>query len=101
MVIERAAQALALTRMVEHDRSAFEQQAQSGLVDELARGRIDDEADAAARAHALGLRSASKYVPITVRVTDSAPLEESTAHRRQLHMLDQVRTVCARRINRR
>ncbi|SEB62315.1 PucR family transcriptional regulator [Rhodococcus koreensis] len=91
MVIERAAQALALTRMVEHDRSAFEQQAQSGLVDELARGRIDDEADAAARAHALGLRSASKYVPITVRVTDSAPLEESTAHRRQLHMLDQVR----------
>ncbi|BDH58671.1 PucR family transcriptional regulator ligand-binding domain-containing protein [Tsukamurella sp. PLM1] len=50
MVLERTAQALALREMVERDRTALEQQAQHGLLDDLRTGRIPDEASASARA---------------------------------------------------
>ncbi|WP_072691127.1 PucR family transcriptional regulator [Rhodococcus marinonascens] len=89
--LERAAQALALHRMVEQDRTALEQRAQSGLVDELRRGRIPDEAEATARAHALGLRPALKYVPITVRVSETVNADQVLAQRREVGMLDAVR----------
>ena len=68
MVLERAAAALALNRMIERDRSGLHQQAQSGLIDEVLRNRISDEREIAARAHALGLRKASRYFPVVVRV---------------------------------
>ncbi|AOW93826.1 PucR family transcriptional regulator [Rhodococcus sp. WMMA185] len=89
--LERAAQALALHRMVEQDRTALEQRAQSGLVDELRRGRIPDEAEATARAHALGLRPALKYVPMTVRVSETISADQVLAQRHQVGMLDAVR----------
>ena len=91
MTLERAAQALALNRMVEQDRTALEQQAQSGLVDELRRGRIQDEAEATARAHALGLRPALTYLPMTVRVSETASADQVLAQRRRVNMLDAVR----------
>jgi purine catabolism regulator len=65
--LERAAQALALHRMVEQDRSSLELRAQGGLVDDLRRGRIHNEADATSRAHALGLRPALTYLPMSLR----------------------------------
>ena len=68
MVLERAAVALALHRMIERDRVGLHQQAQSGLIDDVLRGRITDEREAAARAHALGLRKAARYMPVMVRV---------------------------------
>ena len=68
MVLERAAAALALHRMIERDRSGLHQQAQSGLIDDVLQGRITDEREAAARAHALGLRKATRYFPVVVRV---------------------------------
>ena len=52
MTVERCAQALALHRMVERDRTSLELRAQSGLVDDLRSGRVRDEAEATARAHA-------------------------------------------------
>ncbi|MDV6285173.1 PucR family transcriptional regulator [Rhodococcus jostii] len=91
MTLERAAQALALNRMVEQDRTALEQQAQSGLVDELRRGRIQDEAEATARAHALGLRPALTYLPMTVRVSETLSADQVLAQRRRVNMLDAVR----------
>jgi purine catabolism regulator len=46
MVLERAAAALALHRMIERDRSGLHQQAQSGLIDDVLQGRITDEREA-------------------------------------------------------
>ena len=63
MVLERAAAALALDRMIERDRTGLHQQAQSGLIDEVLRDRMSDEREIAARAHALGLRKAHAVLP--------------------------------------
>src|SRR3954452_1980315 len=62
-VLERAAVALAMDRMIERDRAGLHQQAQSGLIDEVLRDRMSDEREIAVRAHALGLRKASRYFP--------------------------------------
>ncbi|KZF10804.1 PucR family transcriptional regulator [Rhodococcus sp. EPR-157] len=96
MALERAAQALALHRMVEQDRTAFEQQAQSGLIDELRRGRIHDEAEATTRARALGLYQSLLYVPLTVRVAVAAPNNDQVqAQRQQVAMSDAIRHAVA------
>lgn len=90
-VLERAAAALALHRMIERDRSGLHQQAQSGLIDDVVRGRITDEREAAARAHALGLRKASRYLPVTVRVDrPTAGTDPVAAQRRNVELLDTV-----------
>ncbi|MGO4204067.1 PucR family transcriptional regulator [Rhodococcus sp. TAF43] len=91
MTLERAAQALALGRMVEREGTALEQQAQSGLVDELRRGRIQDEAEATARAHALGLRPALTYLPVTIRVSETPSADQVFTQRRRVRMLDAIR----------
>ena len=77
MVLERAAVALALHRMIERDRTGLHHQAQSGLIDDVLRGRVTDEREAAARAHALGLRSAARYTPVVVRVDRTASTSET------------------------
>lgn len=90
MVLERAAVALALHRMIERDRTGLHHQAQSGLIDDVLRGRITDEREAAARAHALGLRSAARYTPVVVRV-DRAPSSDPVAgQRRNVLLVDTV-----------
>lgn len=91
MVLERAAQAVAMRRMVEQDLNSLEQQAQSGLLDDLRRGRIDDEAEATARAHSLGLRPALTYLPMAIRVNETARADQVVAQRRQVRLLDAVR----------
>ena len=91
MVLERAAAALALNRMIERDRSGLQQQAQSGLVDDVLRGRITDEREAAARAHALGLRASAHYVPAVVLVDRRKPSRDPVArHRRNIALVDAV-----------
>lgn len=90
MTLERAAQALALHRMVEQNRSSLELRAQSGLVDDLRRGRIVDEAEATARAHALGLRPALTYVPMTARVAESAGADQVLIQQRRVRILDAI-----------
>lgn len=66
MVLERAAQALELGRMVERDRLGLHLQAQGGLVSDLLNGTLD-EASADARAAALGLPSRPCYLAVVVR----------------------------------
>jgi len=90
MTLERAAQALALHRMVEQNRSSLELRAQSGLVDDLRRGRITDEAEATARAHALGLRPALTYVPMAVRSRESSGADQVTVAQRRVRTLDAI-----------
>lgn len=68
MVLERAAQSLQLQRMLEQDRDALLVQALGGLLDDLVSGRMTDEADALARAGALGLAVSARYVPLVVKV---------------------------------
>ncbi|MGB8404315.1 MAG: PucR family transcriptional regulator [Mycobacterium sp.] len=92
LVAERAAQALALRRMIDVEGTNLEQQAQSGLVDELVQERISDESVATARAFALGLRPARHYLPLTIRSVGAPTLaDDVSAQRRQLRRLDAVR----------
>lgn len=90
-VLERAAAALAMHRMIERDRSGLHQQAQSGLIDNVLRSRITDEHEASARAHALGLRRSARYLPAVIRVEgtedDADPV---AAQRRNVALLDVV-----------
>lgn len=91
MVLERAAQALALHRMAERGRTGLEHQAQSGLIDDVLGGRIDDDREADARALALGLRAGGPYLPATIRV--GAPpdrLDPVGTQRRNIRILDAV-----------
>lgn len=90
MTLERTAQALALHRMVEQDRTSLELRAQSGLVDELRQGRIRDEAEATARAHALGLRPALTYVPMTARLRENASADQVLIQQRRVRTLDAI-----------
>src|SRR6476659_3562613 len=91
MVLERAAAALALHRMIERDRTGLHQQAQSGLIDDVLQGRITDEREAAARAHALGLREAARYLPVVVRVDRPVgSLDPVASQRRNVTVLDTV-----------
>lgn len=74
MVLERAAQALELGRMVERDRFGLAVQAHSGLLADLAAGRIVDEPSAQTRAASLGLAPAPTYVAVVaVRAGASTP----------------------------
>jgi purine catabolism regulator len=66
MVLERAAQALELGRMVERDRLGLRLQAQGGLLADLLEGTLDEQS-ARARAAALGLPEAGRYVGVVVR----------------------------------
>jgi PucR family transcriptional regulator, purine catabolism regulatory protein len=91
MVLERAAAALALNRMIERDRSGLQQQAQSGLIDDVLQYRITDEREVAARAHALGLRRALRYHPVVVRVERSGRgADPVAAQRHNVAILDAV-----------
>lgn len=91
MVLERASAALAMNRMVERSRSGLHQQAQSGLIDDVLQGRVADERDVAARAHALGLRKATRYHPVVVRVARSRSAKDPVAtQRRNADLLDAV-----------
>nr|ABP42850.1 purine catabolism PurC domain protein [Mycolicibacterium gilvum PYR-GCK] len=90
-VLERAAAALAMHRMVEQNRTGLQHQAQSGLIDDVLRGRVVDDRDAAARAQALGLRSNAQYLPVVVRVARPAEIDDPVAgHRRNVAVLDAV-----------
>lgn len=91
MVLERAAVALAMHRMIEQDRTGLQHQAQGGLIDDVLHGRITDDRNVAARADALGLRSAAQYLPAMVKVTRAGRQADPVAdHRRNVALLDAV-----------
>ncbi|MGW7517956.1 PucR family transcriptional regulator [Streptomyces sp. NPDC054796] len=67
MVLERAAQSLQLHRMIQQERDALVVHALGGLLDDLLSGRVADDAEAVARAGALGLAASARYVPLVIR----------------------------------
>lgn len=90
-VLERAASALAMHRMVEQNRTGLQHQAQSGLIDDVLRGRVVDDRDVAARAQALGLRGGGQFLPVVVRVERPGRVGDPVAgHRRNVAVLDAV-----------
>lgn len=62
VVLERAAQALELGRMIERDDVATERRLHGSLLADLLAGRLATEPEAAARLRAVGLRPAAAYV---------------------------------------
>lgn len=89
MVLERAAQTLTLHRMIERDRFGLHRQAQTGLIDDLVNGRLD-ERDALARAAALGLARRAVYVPLAVEVAAAAESDPLAGQRRTAGIVDAV-----------
>lgn len=67
MVLERAAQTLAINRLAERDQSELTHQAQAGLLNILRNPRGLSEAEALARAGSLGLKRTPYYVPLVFR----------------------------------
>ncbi|MEW1988394.1 PucR family transcriptional regulator [Brevibacterium casei] len=97
-IIERAAQALTLTRMAETDERDLLLQAQAGFVRELMDVGAEDEAQARARARSLGFEppGASRLVPAVIRL-DRDPSTDPTRMQLWERALIQEATAAAAR----
>lgn len=76
-VLERAGQALTMSRMAGRDRAELLHQARSGLLHELRQSPAPEEKEALARATALGLAEGAVYVPVVIRL-DRDPADTPT-----------------------
>lgn len=91
MVLERAAQALELGRMVERDRISLTFQAQGSLLGDLAAGVVASEMEAITRASALGVKVGVSYVPLVVRFVPTRD-ESALAMQRRTRQLAESAT---------
>lgn len=73
-IIERAGEALTLTRMADRDEQDLLLQAQSGLIREIADSEVIDESTARARARSLGFAPVedAQFLPVVVRLDRDA-----------------------------
>lgn len=79
MVLERAAQTLAINRLAERDQRELTHQAQAGLLNILRNPRGLGEAEALARAGSLGLKRAPFYLPVVFRIAQNGSAGQGTA----------------------
>ncbi|GAB3198562.1 PucR family transcriptional regulator [Nocardioides hungaricus] len=75
LVLERAAQALELGRMIERDETSIQLRVHGGFLLELLDGRLGAEPVAAARLRALGVPEAGSYVGAVARLRTDAPVD--------------------------
>ncbi|HEV7166761.1 MAG TPA: PucR family transcriptional regulator [Micrococcaceae bacterium] len=78
MILERAAQTLAINRLAERDQRELSHQAQAGLLNILRNPRGLSEAEALARAGSLGLKRAPFYLPVVFRALPRANAAPAT-----------------------
>lgn len=94
MVLERAAQTLAIGRLAERDQRELSQQAQAGLLNTLRQPRGLTGAEASARASALGLKPSASYVPVVFRLAGPAQRGDPLAgQQEERSLLDRLATV--------
>lgn len=74
-VLERAAQALELGRMIERDETSVQLRVHGGFLLDLLDGRVGSEAVAAARLRALGCPASTSYVGAVARLRTEAPVD--------------------------
>lgn len=72
MILERAAQTLAINRLAERDQRGLAEQAQAGLLSALRQPRGLTEAEGLTRAASLGLKRSPYYVPLVFRTASHA-----------------------------
>lgn len=96
MVLERAAQTLAINRAAERDRSALAQQARAACLEGLRRSDLPED-DARVRAAAVGLHGAPAYVGLAVRVDARDSPEPAELQRRVGTVRDALEGVLGRR----
>ncbi|MGW2666395.1 PucR family transcriptional regulator [Nocardia tengchongensis] len=89
MVLERAAQALELGRMVERDRVNLRFQAEGSLLGDLSSGSIP-EIEAITRARALGFRPGATYIPLVIRVHLDSTDSTMAVHRRTKRLAERA-----------
>ncbi|MDI6910680.1 PucR family transcriptional regulator [Nocardioides sp.] len=90
VVLERAAQALELARMVERDDIAIQLRVHGGFLLDLLDDRLGNEATAAARLRALGVPDEREYVGLAARLRRDAPTDVAAAQRRMVHLSERL-----------
>ena len=100
MLLERAAQALALAKLLERDRRGIEHRAHAGLLAELTRGKTHNGPELTARAEALGLAPGQRYLALTLAPVinsdnDDTHTDPRTAERADARVADLL-TIAAR-----
>ncbi|GAA4705670.1 PucR family transcriptional regulator [Nocardioides conyzicola] len=74
-VLERAAQAVELGRMIDRDETSIQLRVHGGFLLDLLDGRVGSEQVAAARLRALGVPLSESYVGAVARMRSEAPVE--------------------------
>jgi purine catabolism regulator len=90
LVLERAAQALELGRMIERDDTAIQLRVHGGFLLDLLDDRLGGEAVAAARLRALGVPEGTSYVGAVARLREDAPADVGAAQRRMVRLSERV-----------
>jgi len=95
MLLERAAEALALIRLVERDRAGLEQQAHGGLLADLMRGRTADRPAQRARAESLGFPAGRHaFVGLCVASRSADRLDPVVQEGRDRTLAESVSAAC-------
>jgi purine catabolism regulator len=90
VVLQRAAQALQLSRLVQRDTAGLQSQARESLLLDLMEARVADEADALARVRALGLPSRPVYLPAVAHFGSTSVPDEIVRQRRARAQLEAI-----------
>jgi purine catabolism regulator len=97
LVLERAAQALELGRMIERDDTAIQLRVHGGFLLDLLDERLGAESAAAARLRALGVPEAATYVGAVARLREDPPADVGAAQRRMVRLSERVHQALAGR----
>jgi purine catabolism regulator len=90
VVLQRAAQALQLSRLVQRDVAGLQFQARESLLLDLMESRVTDEVDAIARARALGMSPQPSYLPVVAHFGATPAADQIVRQRRARAQLEAI-----------